>query len=135
MSKHSWIRNVLSKNILSQLWIIVHFWPSLFIFGHFLPFWWFAHHIVCACKLMQHTPHIIMAPNSRNQTLAAPKKCFVLLCTERNYKEDRFYSITKAVAVMKAHLSPVFLWKYCLLITLLPNFLVNFLVIFIYGSI
>ena len=32
-------------------------------------------------------------------------------------------------------LSPVFLWKYCLLITLLLNVLVNFFVIFIQGSI
>ena len=32
-------------------------------------------------------------------------------------------------------LSPVFVWKYCLLITLLPSFLVNFPVIFIEGSI
>ena len=33
------------------------------------------------------------------------------------------------------HLSPVFLLKYCLLMTLLPNFIVNFLGIFLIGSI
>ena len=97
-------------NSCSFLAIFVYFCP----FFYDLPFWWFAHHIVRAWKLMQHTLAIIMAPNSRNQTLAAPKKCFVLLCsTPKKYKEVRYvyqYAIffLKLVMVWK---KIICLWK------------------------
>ena len=67
------------------------------------------------------------------------KKCnfWILYKNQRKNHGSKMHKLSYncSLVLTKGQLSPVFLWKYCQLMTLLTNFLVTFLGIILIGSI